>query len=127
MKNLRKTLLTLTLTTASVGGLACAGGAMTEDQTLVGEASSALTVAEQTGDVTFDAAGAESDASLAANGDDAAALPQLPADADGVCDLGARRARVIARYDVNGDGRLDATERAWDRSRCVSASRTGST
>ncbi len=47
MKNLRKSLLTLSLAAAAVTGLACQGPAMTEDETLVGEASSALTVAEE--------------------------------------------------------------------------------
>ena len=111
MKILRKTLLTLSLTAVSVGGLACSGGAMTEDETLVGEASSALTLAEESGDVTADAVGGESPAELSAAGDDASVLPQVPGDADGVCDLGARKARVLARYDANGDGKLGPAER----------------
>jgi hypothetical protein len=111
MKNLRKTLLTLSLTAVSFTGLACQSGAMTEDQTLVGEASSALTVAEESGDVTADAVGGENATELAASGDEAAALPENPADADGVCDLDARRTRVLAHYDANGNGRLDPAER----------------
>ena len=111
MKNLRKSLLTLSLTAVSLGGLACQSGTMTQDETLVGEASSALTVAEESGDVTADAVGAESAAELSANGDESAALPESPGDADGVCDFGARKARVLARYDANGNGRLDPAER----------------
>lgn len=111
MKNLRKTLLTLSLTAVSLGGLACQSGTMTEEETLVGEASAALTVAEESGDVTADAVGGESATELAARGDEAAALPQSSGEADGVCDLGARRARVLARYDANGNGRLDPAER----------------
>lgn len=107
MKILRKTLLALSL---SVGAVACQGGQMTEEETLVGEASSALTVAEESGDVTADAVGGETATELTASGDDSAALPQAP-DGDGVCDFGARRARVIARYDANGDGKLGPVER----------------
>jgi EF hand len=108
MKTLRQALLTLAFAAAS----SCAGPAMTQDETLVGEASSALTVAEETGDVTADAAGAETDAALGVSGDESAAVPEMPGDTDGVCDVGARRARVLARYDANDDGRLEATERA---------------
>jgi hypothetical protein len=111
MKTLRKSLLTLSLTALSVGGLACQGPAMTEEEIMVGEASSALTVAEESGDVTADAVGGEDTAALTASGEEAAVLPQTPSDADGVCDLGARRQRVIARYDTNGDGRLGVVER----------------
>ncbi|MFZ5440244.1 MAG: calcium-binding protein [Myxococcota bacterium] len=106
MKTLRKTLLTLSLTAVSVGGLGCAGGALPDEETLVGEASSALTVAEETGDVTADAAISED-----AVADESIALPEMPADADGVCDLEGRRARILARYDADGSGRLEAAER----------------
>ena len=107
MKILRKTLLTLSL--SALAG--CQGGAMTEDETLVGEASSALTVAEESGDVTADAVGGESSTELSASGDEASLLPQTPGEADGFCDLNARRARVLARYDANDDGRLGPAER----------------
>ncbi|MDP2270687.1 MAG: calcium-binding protein [Archangium sp.] len=107
MKILRKTLLALSL---SVGAVACQGGQMTEEETLVGEASAALTVAEESGDVTADAVGGETATELTASGDESAVLPQAP-DGDGVCDLGARKARVLARYDANGDGRLGPVER----------------
>jgi Ca2+-binding EF-hand superfamily protein len=106
MKNLLKTLLTLSLTALP----ACQGPAMTEEETLVGEASAALTVADESGDVTADAVGGEDPAMLAASGDESALLPQSP-EGDGVCDLGARRQRVLARYDANGDGRLGPVER----------------
>jgi len=111
MKTLRTSLLTLSLAAASLGGLACAGGPPTEEEALVGEASSALTVAEESGDVTADAVGAESATELAASAYESAALPAVPGDADGVCDLEARRARIMARYDANGDGRLGPAER----------------
>lgn len=111
MKTFRKTLLTLSLTAVSVGGLACAGGAPSEEEAMVGEASAALTVAEESGDVTADAVGAESATELASSAQESAALPELPGDADGVCDFGARRARIMARYDANGDGRLGPAER----------------
>lgn len=111
MKTLRKTLLTLSLTAVSVGGLACAGGAPTEEEAMVGEASAALTVAEESGDVTADAVGAEGATELASSAEESAALPAMSDDADGVCDFGARRARVMARYDANGDGRLGPAER----------------
>ena len=107
MKILRKTLLALSL---SVGAVACQGGQMTEEETLVGEASSALTVAEESGDVTADAVGGETATEMTASGDESAVLPQT-GDGDGVCDLGARRARVLARYDANGDGKLGPVER----------------
>ena len=106
MKTTRKTLLTLCLAAVSVGGLGCAGGAMSDEETLVGEASSALTVAEQTGDVTGDAAISED-----AFADEQVALPEMPSEADGVCDLQGRRARIMARYDADGSGRLEASER----------------
>ena len=112
MMNLRKTLLTLSLTALSVGGLACNGGTMTDDETLVGEASSALTVAEESGDVTADAVGGESISEVATVGDESAVLPESTTDADGFCDLRARRERVLARYDANGDGKLGPVERA---------------
>lgn len=112
MMNLRKTLLTLSLTALSVGGVACNGGTMTDEETLVGEASSALTVAEESGDVTADAVGGESLTEVEATGDEAAVLPEGTTEADGFCDLRARRDRVLARYDANGDGQLGPVERA---------------
>lgn len=111
MMNLRQSLLTLSLAAFSAGGLACQGSTMTEDQAVVGEASSALTVAEESGDVTADAVGGETAAELTASGDESAALPPVPAEQDGACDLDARRARVVARYDANGNGKLDPSER----------------
>lgn len=111
MKILRKTLLTFSLTAAAtVGGLSCQGAPMTEDETLVGEASAALTLAEESGDVTADAVGGEDGSAMAIASDDSAALP-VPGEGDGVCDLKARRGRVLARYDANGDGRLGPAER----------------
>lgn len=107
MKNFRHTLLTLSLTVVSVG----CQGPLTEEEALVGEAGAAITVAQETGDVTADAAGAEDEAEVTSNGDAAAELPSAPDDSTGVCDFTAHRARVLARYDANGNGRLDPAER----------------
>lgn len=110
MKTLRQSLLTLSLTTLSFGVTACAGSAPTEEETLVGEAASALTVAEESGDPTADAVGSESDDELAAAGDSASLVPQA-GEGGGFCDLGARRARILAHFDVNHDGQLGPAER----------------
>lgn len=110
MNALRKTLLTLSLTAASLGGLACGREPMTEDQTVVGEASSALELADESGDVTADAVGGETELVSATSADESAALPELSSDADGVCDVQGRRQRVLARYDANGNGQLEGPE-----------------
>ncbi len=67
-------------------------------------------MAEESGDVTADAVGGESASELMASGDESALLPAAP-EGDGVCDLRARRSRVLAAYDANGDGRLGPVER----------------
>lgn len=110
MKMLRQALLTLSLSTVAIGGFSC-NGALPEDDALVGEATSALTVAEESGDVTADAAGAESDADASALAEQVGVLPEVPGEGLGVCDFQAQRARVMARYDANGDGRLGPAER----------------
>jgi hypothetical protein len=110
MHSLRKTLLTLSLAAASLGGLACGRGAMPEDETVVGQASAALELSDESGDVTADAVGGESDLVSAASADESAALPEMSAGASGVCDLQGRRQRVLARYDTNTNGQLDPAE-----------------
>lgn len=110
MTPLRRALLTLSLSTLSLSSAACQG-AMTDDEALVGEATSYLTVAEETGDLANEASAAESDAVLEETAGDATELPSMPGDAPGVCDLEGRRQRVIARYDENGDGQLGPGER----------------
>ncbi|MBL8923163.1 MAG: calcium-binding protein [Myxococcaceae bacterium] len=110
MTALRRALLTLSLSALSFSGAACQG-AMTDDEALVGEATSYLTVAEETGDLANEASAAESDAALEEMAGEATELPSMPSDAPGVCDLEGRRQRVIARYDENGDGQLGPAER----------------
>jgi regulator of sigma D len=111
MKPLRTALLTLSISAMSIGGAACQG-ALTDEAATVGEAAAALTVAEESGDVTADMVALESSAELTAGADQSAALPPATTDADGVCDFGAQRQRIVAQYDTNGDGRLDVSERA---------------
>lgn len=110
MKTLRQSLLTLSFAALSLGGPGCAGSAPSEEETLVGEAASALTVGEESGDPTADAVAAESDEALAADAESASLLPQ-PGEGGGFCDVGARRARVMAHFDVNHDGQLGPAER----------------
>lgn len=110
MKPLRRALLTLSLSALSLSGAACQG-AMNEDEALVGEATSYLTVAEETGDLANEAAAGQSDAAMEETASEATELPSMPDDASGVCDLEGRRQRVIARYDENGDGQLGPGER----------------
>ncbi|MFT3711710.1 MAG: calcium-binding protein [Archangium sp.] len=110
---MKKMLLQSLLAAVAFSGLACNQPQMTEDETVVGEASSALSVAEESGDVTADVAGGETELSLTADADDSAVLPaEMASDADGVCDLQGRKARVLARYDANGNGQLDRPELA---------------
>jgi hypothetical protein len=110
MSPLRRALLTLSLAAAGLSGVACQG-AMTEDDALVGEASSYLTVADETGDVAAEAAGAESDATVQDLATDSAELPSSPESLGGVCDVEGRRQQVLAKYDENGDGTLGPVER----------------
>jgi hypothetical protein len=110
MKPLRHTLLSLSLTAVALTTAGCQG-ALTEDEQLVGEASSYLTAADESGEPAQDAVGAEDDSALGAAADETSVLPGEPGDGDGVCDFGARRARVMARYDANGDGHLGPVER----------------
>ncbi|MBL9038907.1 MAG: calcium-binding protein [Archangium sp.] len=107
MKTLRSTLFSLSLAAVGFG----CNGALSEDDSMVGEASAALTVAEESGDATADVAGAESDDEASISADEAAEVPEVPTEGDGVCDLGARRERVLQRYDADGSGRLEAAER----------------
>jgi Ca2+-binding EF-hand superfamily protein len=110
MRPLRTALFTLSLSTLALGSLGCQSGTLTPTEALVGSAASALTVAEESGDVTADAVGAESPTALADQADLSASVPSAPSDAIGVCDLDAQRQRVLARYDADGNGVLDATE-----------------
>jgi hypothetical protein len=111
MKPLRSALLTLAVSALSLGGIACQSGTLTEEETLVGEASAALTVAEESGDVTADAVGLESTADLSASAEESAELPPTTTESDGVCDFRVQKQRVLAKYDTDGDGTLSATER----------------
>lgn len=90
-------------------------GALTQDELAVGEAASALTVAEEGNELSQEALVAESPDEVAQDADDSAALPDEPAG-DGVCDFRARRQQVLARYDANGNQRLDPAERQTLRS-----------
>lgn len=110
MKSLRHTLLSLSLTAVALTTAGCQG-ALTQDEQDIGEATSYLTAADETGDVAGDAVGAEDDSTLQTSADESAVLPEMPGDADGVCDFSARRARILARYDANGDGQLGPAER----------------
>lgn len=110
MKSLRQSLLSLSLAAVALGTAGCQG-ALTDDEALVGEATSYLSAAEETGDLAGDAAALEDETALATTADESSVLPEVPADADGVCDFGARRARVMNRYDANGDGQLGPGER----------------
>lgn len=110
MTPLRRALLTLSLTSLTFAGAACQG-AMAEDEALVGEASSYLTVAEESGDVGGEASGAESDAEVTSLAEESSALPSIAPESSDVCDLEGRKQRVLARYDADGDGRLGPAER----------------
>lgn len=111
MKPLRRALLTLSLSAVSLSGLACQTGSLTEEETLIGEASAGLTVAEESGDVTADAVGLESTSELGLSAEDSAQLPPTTTEADGVCDFSALKQRVMKAYDTNGDGQLGPGER----------------
>lgn len=110
MKPLRTALLTLSLSAASLGGVACQSP-LTDEESLVGEASAAVTIAEETGDVTADAVALESSSDLSTSADLSAELPPATTESDGVCDFSAQRQRIMARYDANGDGKLSLAER----------------
>lgn len=110
MKSLRHTLLSLSLTAVALTTAGCQG-ALTDDEQTLGEASSYLTASEETGDVAGDAVALEDSSALSSEADDASVLPEMPGDADGVCDFGAVKARILARYDANGDGQLGPAER----------------
>ncbi len=110
MKPLRCALLTLSMSALAFSGVACQG-AMTEDDAMVGEATSYLTVAEETGEVGAEASGAETDADVDELAGDASELPSMPEAASGVCDLEGRRQKVLATYDGDGDGKLGPGER----------------
>lgn len=110
MKPLRRALLTLSLSALAFSGAACQG-AMAEDDAMVGEATSYLTVAEETGEVGAEASGAETDADVDELAQDASELPSMPEEASGVCDVEGRRQKVLATYDGDGDGKLGPAER----------------
>jgi hypothetical protein len=110
MNPLRHTLLSLSLLAVASSTAGCQGAMSEEDQDL-GEASSYLTLSEETGEAAGDSVALESPETLTSSAEDTAALPELPADADGVCDLRGARQRVLARYDDNGNGQLDPAER----------------
>lgn len=110
MKPLRRALLTLSMSALAFSGAACQG-AMAEDDAMVGEATSYLTVAEETGEVGAEASGAETDADVDELAGDASELPSMPEEASGVCDLEGRRQKVLATYDGDGDGKLGPGER----------------
>jgi hypothetical protein len=90
--------------------VAC-GGTFSEDELLIGEATGAMILSEEEGNAGLGDALVD-DAAMddAAAGDDAE-LGALPDAAGGPCDFEARRQAVLAEYDANGDGKLDASER----------------
>lgn len=108
--------LTLALTLTSFCGLIACGGQPADEATLdVSEGAAYLMTAEDDdGDVAADALGTMDDAAI----DDLAReeseedlnAPERP-DIE-PCDFEARRARVLAHYDADGSGDLDADERA---------------
>lgn len=113
MKTFRSALLSLSLSAVALSGLACQG-VPTEEEAMVGEATSYLEAGEETGDLGGEAAGVETDAEITELAGEGAALPPLGTavgEGAGVCNPGARRARVIAHYDADGDGQLSPAER----------------
>jgi Ca2+-binding EF-hand superfamily protein len=91
--------------------LAACNNAPSGEDLEVGEASAALSSDPSAADEADTAMGQD------AVGDAAAESPDMtvdPADADSYapCDFAARRAAVLAQYDVNQDGKLEASERA---------------
>ncbi len=95
--------------------LSACQGALSPTELAVDEAAAALTVAEEGSELSEEAAVAEGPAEGALDADERAALPSAEA-APGVCDFEGRRAQVLARYDANGNQRLDPAERQTLRS-----------
>lgn len=108
---LHRAALATALALAALAGPSCAV-ALSVEEALLGDAASSAALSEETGDVTGDAVAGNDLAALTSEAEVSAALPVAPADAVGVCDLDAQRSRILARYDGDGDGRLDASERA---------------
>lgn len=96
--------------TLPLAGLAC-GPSPEEADLAVGEAAAFLSTSEESGDIGSDAvadASAETLAPMMA--EDVDTSTQAPSDDSGICDFGARRQEVLAKYDTNGDGKLERAE-----------------
>lgn len=110
------TIPTLTLV-ITLGAFAC--GPVDDDQAVIDEAAAYLgeAEAEDSDDLSADAAGGMLEQEVDQLADEAAEdLPDPTVEPEaGACDLGALRQRVIATYDADGNGTLDASERAQIR------------
>lgn len=115
--SLRTCLASLAAASLAALGLAACGSVPTESALLEGSATAVALVSEDEGAVGEGAVATETD-EAPAFGVDEAAGDEVDRDAAGeaqahdACDFRARRARIRAQYDANGDGQLDATERA---------------
>ncbi|MBI4818453.1 MAG: hypothetical protein HY791_19460 [Deltaproteobacteria bacterium] len=97
-------------------GVACGGTAtenLDDDTVAVGEAEAYLTVSEEDPAVAEEAIGGMDDSTIEGAVDEEVSTEPSADDAvePASCELGGRRARILAQYDVNQDGKLDRAER----------------
>jgi Ca2+-binding EF-hand superfamily protein len=108
---LHRRLMSAALTTSlALAGVGC-NGAMRDEELALGEAASFITASEEGGEIGADAVALADGAQLSALAEEQAALStEVPESVGDVCDLAARRERVLAAYDTDKDGRLDRAE-----------------
>lgn len=92
----------------AVGGTGC-GGVDASDEDVVGEAAAALSVDEESGDVAPEAV-VDAEVDVDATADEDVASTDGDAPSFDVCDFQARRQAVLAKYDADGNGKIDKTE-----------------
>lgn len=104
------------LTLAPMIFAACGGAAETAQDDLLAESTSlALASEDGTMDGSTDAAMGGMDETTMADGAEESvdsALDQEPGELSVTCDFSGMREQIVARFDENGDGVLDAEERA---------------
>lgn len=98
-------------------GLGACGSNTGGEQAIVDEAAAYITAAEDSDDeTTNDAASGLEDQEMDGLAEEESSAPDPTlADAEDVCDFAAHRARAIAAYDTDGDGRISAAEAAEAR------------
>lgn len=102
-------LLTLGVAAAALTLTACQG-ALQDEELALGEASAYILTTQEDGLTDEAVAGADTETVSATAAEEAATAETSTGDEGGTCDFRGLRQRVLEKYDVNGDGKLQRDE-----------------